>query len=81
MPLYEVLCVSAHAARYVRRLVGLIGVALAKIWVKEDIHSLVRQSAMLILNNGGVVRSIRSWGTRELPRRIVTNKVSFNNGE
>jgi len=53
MPLYEVLCISAHTARY------------------ADIHTLVKGSASLVLTNNGVVRSIRSWGTRTLPMKLL----------
>ncbi|KAF8897026.1 ribosomal protein S6 [Gymnopilus junonius] len=36
----------------------------------QHIRELVRQSAMHVMNNGGVVRNINSWGTRILPQRM-----------
>ncbi|KIK09198.1 hypothetical protein K443DRAFT_671684 [Laccaria amethystina LaAM-08-1] len=36
----------------------------------KHIRELVRQSAMHIMKEGGVVRSINSWGTRTLPQRM-----------
>ncbi|KIO32270.1 hypothetical protein M407DRAFT_241525 [Tulasnella calospora MUT 4182] len=60
MPLYEILCISAHAVKY------------------EEIHGLVKQTALTVMNNGGVVRSINSWGTRTLPMRIKRYKASHN---
>ncbi|TFK44790.1 ribosomal protein S6 [Crucibulum laeve] len=36
----------------------------------KHIRELVRQSAMHIMNAGGVVRSINSWGTLTLPQRM-----------
>ncbi|EPQ57586.1 hypothetical protein GLOTRDRAFT_105066 [Gloeophyllum trabeum ATCC 11539] len=35
-----------------------------------NIKSLVRQAALHIMDNGGVVRKIDSWGTRALPQRM-----------
>ncbi|KAF5322154.1 hypothetical protein D9619_001897 [Psilocybe cf. subviscida] len=34
------------------------------------IRELVRQSATHVMNNGGVVRNINSWGTLTLPQRM-----------
>ncbi|KAF8161175.1 ribosomal protein S6 [Crassisporium funariophilum] len=36
----------------------------------QHIRELVRQSAMHVMNSGGVVRKINSWGTRTLPQRM-----------
>ncbi|KAF7306134.1 hypothetical protein HMN09_00768700 [Mycena chlorophos] len=36
----------------------------------KHIHGLVKQSALHILDAGGVVRNIGSWGTRQLPQRM-----------
>ncbi|KAF8967858.1 ribosomal protein S6 [Flammula alnicola] len=36
----------------------------------QHIRELVRQSAMHVMNSGGVVRNINSWGTRTLPQRM-----------
>ncbi|KAF8919786.1 ribosomal protein S6 [Mucidula mucida] len=36
----------------------------------QSIKHLVTQSALQILNNGGVVRKIDSWGTHTLPYRM-----------
>ncbi|KAJ6593996.1 ribosomal protein S6 [Mycena capillaripes] len=36
----------------------------------KHIHGLVKQSALLVLEAGGAVRKINSWGTRTLPQRM-----------
>ncbi|PPQ97376.1 hypothetical protein CVT26_006610 [Gymnopilus dilepis] len=36
----------------------------------NQIRELVRQSALHVMNNGGVVRNINSWGTMTLPQRM-----------
>ncbi|KAJ3516435.1 hypothetical protein NLJ89_g1136 [Agrocybe chaxingu] len=36
----------------------------------QPIRELVRQSAMHVMNAGGVVRNLNSWGTRTLPQRM-----------
>ncbi|KAF9012410.1 ribosomal protein S6 [Cyathus striatus] len=36
----------------------------------RHIRELVRQSALHVMNAGGVVRSINSWGTQKLPQRM-----------
>ncbi|KAH9485460.1 37S ribosomal protein MRP17, mitochondrial [Psilocybe cubensis] len=36
----------------------------------KHIRELVGQAAMHIMNNGGVVRNINSWGTKTLPQRM-----------
>ncbi|KAJ7446153.1 ribosomal protein S6 [Mycena galericulata] len=36
----------------------------------KHIQELVRQSALHIMDAGGVVRKIDSWGTRSLPQRM-----------
>ncbi|KAF4621278.1 hypothetical protein D9613_000755 [Agrocybe pediades] len=36
----------------------------------NHIRELVRQSALHVLNNGGVVRNINSWGTKTLPQKM-----------
>jgi small subunit ribosomal protein S6 len=38
--------------------------------VYQHIRELVRQSALHVIDNGGVVRAINSWGTRTLPQRM-----------
>jgi len=55
MPLYEMLCISAHVSKY------------------QHIRELVRQSAMHVMNSGGVVRKINSWGTQTLPQKMKRN--------
>ncbi|KAJ7045611.1 ribosomal protein S6, partial [Mycena alexandri] len=52
MPIYEMVCISAHFPEY------------------KHIQGLVRQSALHILDSGGVVRKINSLGTRSLPQRM-----------
>ncbi|PPQ79961.1 hypothetical protein CVT25_003033 [Psilocybe cyanescens] len=36
----------------------------------KHIRELVGQAAMHIMNNGGVVRNINSWGTKSLPQKM-----------
>ncbi|KAF9051224.1 hypothetical protein BDZ89DRAFT_529288 [Hymenopellis radicata] len=52
MPLYQMVCIAAHTAKY------------------ASIKHLVAQSASHILEHGGVVRKIDSWGTHTLPYRM-----------
>ncbi|KAF8637957.1 hypothetical protein AX16_010590 [Volvariella volvacea WC 439] len=52
MPLYQMLCITAHYKEF------------------KHIKELVRQSATHVMNAGGVVRSINSWGTLTLPQRM-----------
>ncbi|KAJ7497389.1 ribosomal protein S6 [Mycena latifolia] len=52
MPIYEMLCITAHFPDY------------------KHIQGLARQTALHIMEAGGVVRKIDSWGTRTLPQRM-----------
>lgn len=47
----------------------------------KHIKDLVSQSAMHVLDNGGVVRGFRYWGTRTLPQRMRRQKQYFNYGD
>lgn len=71
MPLYEMLCITTHVSTYVSRLklLKLIQVSDEQP-IQAHIRELVRQSATHVMNNGGVVRNINSWGTLTLPQRM-----------
>ena len=43
---------------------------------QEHIKTLVSQSAKLIMDNGGVVRKIESWGTMQLPQRMKKKRTN-----
>lgn len=45
------------------------------------IRELIRQSATHVMNQGGVVRKIESWGTRTLPQRMKRQGPYVNVGE
>jgi small subunit ribosomal protein S6 len=55
--------------------------ALAYDSVQQHIRELVRQSAMHVMNSGGVVRKINSWGTLALPQKMKRNGPLQNVGE
>ncbi|KAE9411369.1 hypothetical protein BT96DRAFT_961295 [Gymnopus androsaceus JB14] len=60
MPLYKMLCISAHFNEY------------------KHIKQLVTQTCTHIMNNGGVVRKIDSWGTLGLPQRMKRHSTHHN---
>ncbi|KAF5316872.1 hypothetical protein D9611_003974 [Ephemerocybe angulata] len=45
------------------------------------IRELIRQSATHVMNQGGVVRKIESWGTRTLPQRMKRQGPYVNVGD
>ncbi|KAF9793425.1 ribosomal protein S6 [Thelephora terrestris] len=47
----------------------------------KHIKDLVTQSAMHVLDNGGIVRGFRYWGTRTLPQKMRRQKQIFNYGD
>ncbi|RXW16777.1 hypothetical protein EST38_g9083 [Candolleomyces aberdarensis] len=47
----------------------------------KHIRELIRQSATHVMNAGGVVRKIDSWGTRTLPQRMKRQGPYANVGE
>lgn len=49
--------------------------------VQKHIKELVRQTAMHVLNAGGVVRGIDSWGTCRLPQRMRRHQQYYDKGE
>ena len=49
--------------------------------MQQHIRELVRQSAMHVMNSGGVVRKIDSWGTKTLPQRMKRNGPLHSVGE
>ncbi|THH26708.1 hypothetical protein EUX98_g7480 [Antrodiella citrinella] len=63
MPLYQMLCITAHYSEY------------------KPIKDLVRQTAMHVMNNGGVVRKIGSWGTQTLPQRMRRHQQYHHIGD
>ena len=48
---------------------------------QKHIKDLVTRAATHILDNGGVVRKLDSWGTRTLPQRMRRAKTYYNIGE
>ena len=50
-------------------------------FVQQHIRELVRQSATHVMNAGGVVRNINSWGTRTLPQKMKRHGSSQTVGE
>lgn len=38
--------------------------------LQKNIKDLVRQTALHVMNNGGVVRKLKSLGTQSLPQRM-----------
>jgi len=49
--------------------------------IQQHIRELVRQSSMHVMNSGGVVRRINSWGTRTLPQRMKRHGTLQSIGE
>jgi len=47
----------------------------------KHIKGLVQQTARHVMNNGGVVRKISSWGTLALPQRMFRHKQYHNIGD
>jgi len=47
----------------------------------KHIKELVRQTAMHVLNAGGAVRSIHSWGTCRLPQRMRRHQQYYEKGD
>ncbi|EAA33667.1 ribosomal protein S6 [Neurospora crassa] len=45
-----------------------------------EVKELVLTAGKLILNQGGVIRDIKNWGTFLLPRPISTNQQRHNRG-
>ena len=83
MPLYRLLCISAHYHEYVRPnpLLRLKTTLTYNIHQQKHIKDLVTQSATLILENGGVVRDIENMGMRTLPQRMHRHKAWHYHGE
>ncbi|TFK53979.1 hypothetical protein OE88DRAFT_1711024 [Heliocybe sulcata] len=46
-----------------------------------QIRGLVKQAAETILDNGGVVRKIDSWGTKVLPQRMRRHRQNHTAGD
>ncbi|TFY77515.1 hypothetical protein EWM64_g6497 [Hericium alpestre] len=45
------------------------------------IKDLVRSSALHVMNNGGVVRGVKFWGTQVLPNKMRRNRVIHTHGD
>lgn len=48
---------------------------------QQPLKDLVRETASHVLNNGGVVRKLSSWGTLSLPQRMRRHKQYHYIGE
>lgn len=80
MPLYQMFCISKHYPEYVRS--KSLRVSLRpNSYLQVHIRELIRQSATHVMNQGGVVRKIESWGTRTLPQRMKRQGPYVNVGE
>ncbi|KAL7749377.1 hypothetical protein RI367_005248 [Sorochytrium milnesiophthora] len=62
MPLYEIITIA--------RLVG----EAPRVFAQEPISALLRATAGLIYNRGGVVRSLENMGERDLPYRMKAHQ-------
>ena len=86
MPFYQMLCITVHYNEYVRFLFShhlQMGNPHTYSSRSEQKHikELVRQTAMHVLNAGGAVRGINSWGTSRLPQRMRRHQQNYNIGE
>ena len=74
MPFYQMLCIAAHYAEYV----SLYSERLACRHTNNTqahIKGLVTLAAKHVMDNGGVVRKIESWGTLTLPQPMKKHNV------
>jgi len=62
------LCITTHYHEYVRT--SLTVQLKFHVTGQKHIKELVRQTATHVMNAGGVVRNINSWGTLTLPQRM-----------
>lgn len=77
MPLYELVCITKHHTSLVSP--SLESPPPPKLttppqWKQTPLQTLIRSSASLIADNGGVVRHLDHWGTRNLPQRMKVGK-------
>lgn len=75
------LCITAHYNEYVRSITLFSHCYPNAILLQKHIKELVRQTAMHVLNAGGVVRGINSWGTCRLPQRMQRHQQYYDKGE
>lgn len=68
MPFYQMLCITTHYHEYVRT--SPIVQLNFHVTAQKHIKELVRQTATHVMNAGGVVRNVNSWGTLTLPQRM-----------
>ncbi|KAL0956524.1 hypothetical protein HGRIS_002664 [Hohenbuehelia grisea] len=47
----------------------------------QHIRELVRQSAMHVMDKGGIVRNLNYWGTLTLPQRMRRHNVTESTGD
>lgn len=84
MPFYQMLCITAHYNEYV---CGIASFSLKfpsnnhLLFLQKHIKELVRQTAMHVMNAGGAVRGINSWGTCRLPQRMQRHQQYYDKGE
>lgn len=93
MPLYELVAICSHYDKYVRsrhlscapprpNLARPVAhVPPFSPSSQKPIRDLVRSTALHILEHGGQVRSIKSWGTLPLPEKMRRHKVTHSYGE
>jgi ribosomal protein S6 len=89
MPLYELLVINTHIKRFVRRALHMhLFLLLNKTSSlssfrrqQEHVRDLVKTTALNVMNQGGVVRSLKFWGTRNLPQRMRSHKQWWTGGE
>ncbi len=81
MPFYQMLCITAHYPEYVSVSSTYYLYIAETNHVQKHIKGLVTQTAQHIMNNGGVVRNLKSWGTLSLPERMHRNKQYYSIGE
>jgi len=74
MPLYQMVCIAVHFPQFVRP--PSTSPTPSPTSPQEHIKTLVSQSAKLIMDNGGVVRKIESWGTMQLPQRMKKKRTN-----
>ncbi|KAF8320699.1 hypothetical protein DL93DRAFT_2073341 [Clavulina sp. PMI_390] len=63
MPLYELLVINSHIARF------------------DAVRELVKATALNVMEQGGAVRSIKYWGSRNLPQRMRSHKQWYTAGD
>ena len=81
MPFYQMLCITAHYNEYVRHVERFSTHTYSSLLTQMHIKGLVTQAAKHVMDKGGVVRRLNSWGTFALPQRMRRHKKYYNVGE